>query len=217
MNTPNIRYRSICLVFISFLTFTGVFGQDFPKKRLLKQKAPEEFIVKFSTTKGDFKIKSHRKWGPVAVDRFYQLVISGFYQDIAVFRVQPEYVVQFGISTHPELNKAWEFYSMEDEEVKTSNTTGTVSYARGGPNTRTTQLFINVNDNLKLDTLEYSGMRGFPPFAEVIEGMDVVHSFYGEYGFDPAEDQDSIYSIGNSFLRNKYPELDYILKAVLVE
>ncbi len=199
------------------LVVTVTYGQEFPKKKLLKQEAPQEFEVLFSTTKGDFKVKAYRDWGPVGVDRFYQLVISGFYHDIAIFRVQPDYVVQFGISTNPELNKAWEFYSIGDEEVLQSNTKGTLSFARGGPETRTTQLFINVNENMKLDTISYSGVNGFPVIAEVIEGMEVIHSFYGEYGFDPAEDQDSIYSIGNLFLKEKYPELDYIIDARLIK
>ena len=120
MNTPGTQYKLMCLVFIFFLTFTGVFAQNFPKKKLLKQKAPKEFTMLFSTTRGDFKAIVHRSWGPVAVDRFYQLVISGFYTNIAVFRVQPEYVVQFGISDNPELNKAWEFYTMQDENVNSS-------------------------------------------------------------------------------------------------
>ncbi len=195
-------------------TISISFGQ-IPKKKLLKQQAPEEFMVEFQTTKGNFTIKAHRSWAPKGVDRLYQLVISGFYNDIAIFRVQPEYVVQFGISSNSELNKAWEYYSLEDEPVVRGNSKGTVSFARGGPETRTTQLFINVNDNQKLDTLAYSGVVGFPCIAEVVEGMDVVHSFYGEYGFDPAEDQDSIYSIGNSFLERKFPNLDYISRAIL--
>jgi len=211
--------KMIRKIILAGLILSGfqAYSQDFPRKKLLKQQAPQEFVVSFSTTKGDFKIKAYRDWAPKAVDRFYQLVISGFYQDIAVFRVQPEYVVQFGISTYPELNKAWEYYSLADEDVLHSNSKGTVSFARGGPETRTTQLFVNVRDNAKLDTLSYSGVKGFPPIAEVIEGMEVVHKFYGAYGFGPAEDQDSIYSIGNSFLKRKYPELDYINNARLVK
>lgn len=205
------------IVLILLLTSTMLHSQDFPKKKLLKRKAPETFKVKFTTTKGDFVVEAHRDWAPLGVDRLYQLVVSGFYTDIAVFRVQPEYVVQFGIAGNPELNKAWEFYTLEDEPVGTSNLKGTVAFARGGPNTRTTQLFVNVADNFKLDTIAFNGLTGFPPIAKVIEGMEVVHNFHSGYGRAPVEDQGAMYEKGEAYLKEVYPELDYILKAEVVK
>jgi len=179
--------------------------------------APKEFAVVFKTTVGEFKVISYRDWDPFGVDRFYQLVKSKFFEDIAIFRVQPGYVAQFGISDNSSLNDAWEKIPIRDSDVKTSNTKGTISFARGGPETRTTQLFINLEDNYKLDTLSYNGLKGFPPVAEIVAGMEVVEMFYDGYGSEPSEKQDSIYLRGNKWLRKNYPELDYIVEVQIVE
>lgn len=184
---------------------------------LLVTPAPEQFKVKFETTKGDFTVQVNRNWAPLAADRFYQLVISDFLKDIALFRVQLDYVVQFGISDHEKINTFWDDHPLDDEAVKHSNLKGTLSYARDGAKTRTTQLFINYKDNPKLDTIEFNGLKGFPPFAEVIDGMTVVESFYGKYGFEPAEYQDSITHYGNVWLLENYPGIDYILKVELMD
>jgi cyclophilin family peptidyl-prolyl cis-trans isomerase len=178
---------------------------------------PDSFVVKFETTKGTFKVKAYREWAPMATDRFYRLVQERFYDNTAFFRVQPDYVVQFGIADNPEENEYWDNHPLPDEPVKVSNLRGTLAYAREGKNSRTTQLFINYKDNFKLDTTNFNGLRGFPPFAKVVQGMEVVEQFYSEYGFTPAEKQDSIYQYGNSYLKRHYPHLDYIEKATIIE
>ena len=188
-------------------------GQDVPDASILNKRAPKTFKVEFQTTAGSFTIQAHRDWSPAGVDRLYQLVKSDFFTDVAIFRVQPEYVVQFGISDDPEVNDFWEEHPLPDEPVKKSNTRGTVAYAREGPLSRTTQFFINYQDNHKLDTTNFNGLRGFPPIGKVFAGLEVVESFYSGYGFEPAEKQDSIYKLGNAYLRREYPGLDYIRKA----
>ena len=204
------RFR--LLILFVLLGVIGM-GQDVPDASILNKRAPKTFKVEFQTTAGSFTIQAHRDWSPAGVDRLYQLVKSDFFTDVAIFRVQPEYVVQFGISDDPEANDFWEEHPLPDEPVKKSNLKGTVAYAREGAESRTTQLFINYQDNLKLDTIHFNGLRGFPPIAEVVDGMEVVESFYSDYGFEPAEKQDSIYQLGNAYLREHYPGLDYVERA----
>ena len=179
--------------------------------------APDSFLVRFETTTGNFEVKAYRSWSPLGVDRFYNLVKQEFYDSTCLFRVQPEYVVQFGIHDDPETNKVWEKDPIPDEPVKVSNEEGTVAYAREGKNSRTTQLFINYKDNFKLDTINFNGLRGFPPIGRVVKGMEVVRSFYSGYGFEPATKQDSVYKYGNEYLLEHYPKLDYILRAIIEE
>lgn len=186
-------------------------------EELLETTAPSDFKVQFETSKGDFVVEVHREWAPLGADRFYQLVKSGFYTDIAIFRVQPEYVVQFGIQNDTVVNHFWDAHPLKDEPVKMSNVKGTLAYARDGAESRTTQLFINYHDNVKLDTVNFQGLQGFPPFGQVVDGMEVVESFYPEYGFEPAEYQDSVYLYGNKWLDDRYPELDYIYSVRVIE
>ena len=172
------------------------------------------YKVKFSTTKGDITLEVHPEWAPLGAARFRELVDAGFYTDIAFFRVLDGFVAQFGISGDPESSAVWRSKSIKDDPVRGSNTRGTVTYAMAGPNTRTTQLFINFGDNSQLD-----GM-GFSPFAQLIDGMDVVdalHSGYGEgapRGRGP--DQGKIQKEGNAYLKSEFPELDYITSASIV-
>ena len=209
----------VCLL-IGFLFVVmrkgSTYAQKGPTRKLLKAEAPAEFTVVFTTTQGEFRVRAYRNWDPVGVDRFHQLIVSSFFTDMAIFRVQVGYVAQFGISDKKTLNEAWEKYPLKDAEVKGSNTKGRIAFARGEPETRTTQLFINLADNNQLDTISYFGLLGFPPIAEVIEGMDVVELFYGGYGSEPSDNQDQIYSKGNAWLKENYPEMDYIIKAEIV-
>jgi len=201
-------------IFISlfFPAFIG-HSQSIPDSSILGLRAPDAFRAEFQTTAGSFTVKAIRDWSPAGVDRLYQLVKSDFFTDVAIFRVQPEYVVQFGISDDPDVNDFWERHPLPDEPVKKGNLKGTVAYAREGAKSRTTQLFINYQDNVKLDTVNFNGLRGFPPIGRVVEGMQVVESFYSDYGFEPAEKQDSIYKMGNAYLREHYPGLDYVEEA----
>ena len=188
-------------------------SQTVPDTSLLILKAPDTFQAVFLTTKGEITIEAYRNWSPQGVDRLYQLIRSGFYTANCIFRVQPEYVVQFGISNSAEANHFWDLRPVADEPVKGSNLKGVISYARDGANTCTAQLFINMKDNFKLDTVNYNGLRGFPPIAKVISGFEVVEAFNSKYGFEPANDQDSVMVQGNAYWEKKFPGLDYIIEA----
>ena len=142
----------------------------------LTEKAPETFKAQFDTTKGKFTIEVTRSLSPNGADRFYNLVRSGYFKDIAFFRVVPGFMCQFGIHGDPNVSAKWRAAAIADDPVKGSNTRGTITFATAGPNTRTTQLFINFADNRNLDDM------GFSPFGKVTEGMDVVDKINSEYG-----------------------------------
>ena len=180
------------------------------KPEAATETAPAKFKAKFTTTKGDFVVEVTRAWAPIGADRFYNLVKLGFFNDTGFFRVVPDFVVQFGIHGNPEVAAAWEAAPIQDDQQGTqSNEKGTLTYAMAGPDTRTTQIFINYRDNARLDKM------GFPPFGRVIQGMDVVSAINPEYGEDP--DQASIQSEGNAYLKNTFPRLDYVKSATIVE
>lgn len=192
-------------------------GTTKPDKWSSKQ-APEEFRVQFSTTAGDFTVLSKREWSPAGVDRFYQLVRSGFYEDIGIFRVIPGFVAQFGIHNDSSLNTFWKEREVPDEPVLKKNLRGTMAFARAGKNTRSTQLFINLASNSpRLDTIHYDDVTGFPVIAEVVSGMETVDAIYSEYGAEPGGKQDSIQAHGNDYLRRNYPKLDYIQEAKVIK
>jgi peptidyl-prolyl cis-trans isomerase A (cyclophilin A) len=182
---------------------------------LAQARSPDLYRVRFDTTKGPFTVEVDRSWSPRGADRFFNLVKIGFFQDIALFRVLDGFVVQFGISGDPEINEIWRNATIKDEPVKASNRKGFITYAKGGKDTRTTQLFINLADNVNLDQM------GFPPFGQVVEGMSVVESFYSGYGEGAPRGrgpyQGRIQSEGNRYLRDEFPELDYIEKATLLD
>lgn len=170
-----------------------------------------EFRVKFTTSKGDFTVRIVRDWAPLGVDRFRELVAGGFYDGARFFRVLPGFVAQFGINGDPAVTKKWDGSEIKDDPVKQSNTRGRLTYATGGPNTRTTQLFINYGNNAKLDKM------GFSPFGEVIEGMEVVEALFSGYGegapHGKGPDQDRIEKEGNAYLDRDFSKLDFIKTA----
>jgi peptidyl-prolyl cis-trans isomerase A (cyclophilin A) len=174
----------------------------------LKAKAPETFKVKMTTTKGDVIIQVNRAWAPLGADRFYNLIRGGFYKDAAFFRVIPGFVAQFGIPARPDVGKVWEEARIADDKVTQSNKRGTLTFATAGPNTRTTQIFINFRDNTPLDT------QGFAPFGTVTEGMDLVDKFFSGYGEAP--NQGLITSQGKAYLDKSFPNLDRILSTTIV-
>jgi cyclophilin family peptidyl-prolyl cis-trans isomerase len=187
------------------------------KEKWTQEQAPEYFKARFETTQGNFDIEAKREWSPEGVDRLYQLIKSEFYTDIAIFRVRPNFVAQFGIHNDSILNKSWRKYKLNDEPVVEKNYKGAISFARGGKKTRTTQIFVNLKDNLRLDTYNSGGVKGFPVIAKVIAGMENVEKFYGGYGDDLGMRQDSIQQYGNKFIKNNYPKVDYIYKAYLLK
>ena len=174
----------------------------------LKAKAPDVFEVKFTTTKGDFVVQVTRAWAPIGADRFYNLVKHGFFTDTPFFRVVPGFIIQFGLSGDPAVNRAWHNANLKDDPVTQSNKPGYLTFATAGPNTRTTQLFINFGDNGGLDG------QGFAPFGQVTSGMDVVQSLYSGYGEQP--DQGSITSQGKAYIEKNFPKIDSIKSATVV-
>ncbi|MGQ9588712.1 MAG: peptidylprolyl isomerase [Planctomycetota bacterium] len=185
---------------------------------LARETAPEKFKVKLTTTKGDVTIEVARAWSPAGADRLYNLVKIGYFTDVAFFRVIQEpqpFVVQFGIHGDPQVNAAWRTAKIPDDPVLESNRRGYVSFATSGPQSRTTQLFINVGDNEVLDRM------GFPPVGKVIQGMDVVDSFYAGYGEGAPRgrgpDQGRMQVQGNAYLKAEFPLLDYIRRAEIAE
>ncbi len=175
--------------------------------------APPTFVVEFETTKGRIVINVTRSWSPRGADRFYNLVQAGFMSDLAFFRVITGFIAQVGLHGTPAVNNAWIAVPVDDDPVVESNVRGTVAFATSGPDSRTTQFFLNFADNSRLDSL------GFAPFG-VIRDMtvaDQLHAGYGESaprGQGPVQDQ--IRSSGNVYLRANFPELDYITSARIV-
>jgi peptidyl-prolyl cis-trans isomerase A (cyclophilin A) len=174
----------------------------------LHETAPDVYEAKFSTTKGDFVVHVTRAWAPFGADRFYNLVKHHFYDHASFFRVVPGFVVQFGLSADPKVSRAWQNATIRDDRVTQSNKPGFVTFATAGPNTRTTQIFINLGNNGGLDS------QGFSPFGEVTQGMDIVKQLYSSYGESP--DQGQITSKGKAYLDLSFPKLDSIKTAVIV-
>lgn len=184
-------------------------------EELVKLKAPEKFIAKFETTKGNFEITVERKLSPLAADRMYQLVKGNYFNYIPVYRVMKNFVAQFG-TVDGALDSAWSKYVIVDEPVVKGNEMGTLSFARAGKNTRGTQLFINLKNNPKLDTVSYGETTGFPVFGYVSSGMDVVNQFYNGYGDEPRLKLDSVTTNVIEYIKKNYPNLDYIKKAYII-
>jgi peptidyl-prolyl cis-trans isomerase A (cyclophilin A) len=191
-----------------------------PSPRLLnpalaKAKAPDLFRVKFTTTKGDFVVEVSRDSAPLGADRFYNLVRIGFFTNVSFYRVVPGALIQFGAPPSPAVAKAWAVAPIHDDPVKLHNVVGSITFAMGGPNTRTTQLFINLQDNTG-----YDGM-GFAPIGKVTEGMDLVKSLYSGYG-DMAEmqghgpSQTRLAAEGKPYLDKDFPLLDSIKSATII-
>ncbi len=179
----------------------------------LTETAPATFKVNFKTTKGEFVVQVNREWSPNGADRFFNLVKNGYFKDIAFFRVVSGFMVQFGIHGDPKLNNVWREARIQDDAVKQSNTRGRITFATAGPNTRTTQLFINFNNNANLDQM------GFSPFGEVVSGMEVVDAIYSGYGEGAPRgqgpDQGRIQGEGNAYLKASFPQMDYLQSAEL--
>ena len=175
------------------------------------EKAPDKFTAVFTSTKGDFEITVNREWSPLGADRFYNLVKIGYFQDIAFFRAVEGFMVQFGIHGDPAVNAIWKNANIKDDgKAVVSNEPGRVTFAKtGAPNSRSVQFFVNYKNNGFLDN------QGFTPFGEVTKGMEVVNSLYKGYGERPSGAQATIQAKGNAFLKESFPELDYIKSAKL--
>jgi peptidyl-prolyl cis-trans isomerase A (cyclophilin A) len=185
----------------------------------LNAKAPDLFRVKFETTKGDFVVEVHRDWAPLGADRFYNLVKNKFFTDNAFYRYSPGFIVQFGVAANPAVGKVWQNAKIKDDPVKESNKLGTLTFAMGGPGTRSTDFFINLKDNAPLDTMAGTA---FAPIGKVTEGMDIVTGLYSGYG-EMAEmnnpkgpSQSRLMAEGNAYLTKNFPLLDKIKTATVI-
>jgi len=181
----------------------------------MSAKAPESYKVKFDTSKGAFVVEVHRDWAPMGADRFYNLVRNGFYNNVRFFRVLNGFMAQFGMSGTPAVQKVWgsPAQQLKDDPVKQSNKRGYITFANAGPNSRSTQVFINLVDNAFLDP---EAMH-FAPFGQVVEGMEVVDMLYTGYGRQNVPDQQRITNEGNAYLTKEYPKLDYVKTATIVQ
>jgi peptidyl-prolyl cis-trans isomerase A (cyclophilin A) len=210
------------MVAVTSVATMGLAGQiDFDKMNRLQkpesltEQAPDTFRAQFDTSKGVFVIEVHRDWAPRGADRFYNLVKNGFFDDVRFFRVIKGFMAQFGIHGTPSIQAAWRTAQIEDDPVRESNRQGYVTFATAGPNTRTTQLFINFGNNTGLDK------QGFAPIGRIVEGMDVANRINSEYGEGEPRgsgpNQGTIQQQGNAYLNKSFPRLDYINSATIVE
>lgn len=187
---------------------------DLSNPAALTEQAPASYKVRFDTSKGPFVIQVDRAWAPHGADRFYNLVKHGFYDNDRFFRVIPGFMVQFGINGDPRLSAHWREASIPDDPVKQSNRRGMITFATAGPNSRTTQVFINFGDNSQLDAM------GFAPFGQVIAGMDAVDRINAEYGEGAPRgrgpEQGKLQMEGNAYLAKGFPRMDYVKKATIV-
>lgn len=217
MNAKKVVYGAVAsLLAASAVAFAGQADAKLAKLRnpaALNEQAPPTYKANFDTSKGRFVIQVTRAWAPRGADRFYNLVKNGYYDDVRFFRVIPNFMAQFGIHGNPSVMAAWRAARIQDDPVKQSNLRGYVVFATAGPNTRTTQIFINFKDNSGLDK------QGFAPFGEVVEGMDIVDQIYSGYGEGAPRgkgpDQGRLNAEGNAYLMKDFPRLDYIKSATI--
>lgn len=206
---------AVCTVFSLAAAPVPVFAQsgNLADPATLNEKAPATYKARFETSKGVFVIEVNREWAPNGADRFYNLVKSGFYDDVRFFRVISGFMVQFGINGDPSISGAWRTARIKDDPVRQSNKRGYITYATSGPDSRTTQVFINFADNAGLDG------QGFAPFGRVISGMEVIDKLNAEYGEGAPRgrgpDQFRIQQEGNAYLNKNFPRLDYVRKATI--
>jgi peptidyl-prolyl cis-trans isomerase A (cyclophilin A) len=217
---PQSLFTGAAAVALAVMVTSGLAAQADPAKvaklrkpEALAEQAPATYKANIDTSKGTFVITVHRDWAPNGADRFYNLVKNGFYDDVRFFRVIPGFMAQFGIHGDPSVASAWRPAQIKDDPVKQSNKRGFVTFATAGPNTRTTQLFVNFGDNVGLDK------QGFAPFGEVTTGMDVVDKIYSGYGEGAPRgkgpDQGRTQGEGNAYLTKEFPRLDYIKAATI--
>src|SRR5262249_26116109 len=205
-----IRIASLLLALV---VAAPAYSQNLGNPAALKEQAPPLYKVRFDTSKGPFVVEVHRDWAPNGADRFYNLVKNGFYDDARFFRVISGFMVQFGINGDPGVSAPWRNATIKDDPVRQSNKRGFVTFATAGPDSRTSQVFINFADNSRLDG------QGFAPFGQVTSGMNIVdalHSGYGEgapSGRGP--EQGRIQREGNAYLKKDFPNLDYVKKATI--
>jgi len=215
-----MRLKALALMTIVAMLVAAVAGSAVAQVNMekllnpasLNEQAPDKYKVKFDTSKGEFIVEVTRDWAPIGADRFYNLVKNGFYDNCKFYRNIEGFMVQFGINGNPKVMAAWRPAQIKDDPPKHSNTRGFITFAMGGPNTRTTQVFINFGDNSRLDK------DGFAPFGKVTKGMNIVESLYNKYGAKPGEPQSQTQAQmqGNVYLEKEFPNLDFIKTATIL-
>ncbi|MCC6537095.1 MAG: peptidylprolyl isomerase [Bryobacterales bacterium] len=185
----------------------GPAGNPLLNPAALNEKAPEQYRARFTTTKGEFTIRVVRNYAPLAADRFYNLVKNGFYDGTAFHRVHPGFVAQFGLHANPAIQARWEKAKLKDEKVVKSNLFGWVAFAADGADGRNTQIYVSLKDNKSLDG------QGFPPFGDIEKGIGTFARIYSGYGDKP--NQQTIVRQGASYLTRRFPQMDYVTKAVI--
>jgi peptidyl-prolyl cis-trans isomerase A (cyclophilin A) len=201
---------------LAMLTWPA-FGQsgNLADPSALRETAPATYKARFETSKGAFVVDVNREWAPNGADRFYNLVKNGFYDGVRFFRVLDGFMAQFGISGDPKVSAPWREARIQDDPVRQSNRRGFITYAMAGPNTRTSQVFINYGDNSALDR------QGFSPFGQVTSGMNVVDALYNGYGEGAPRgqgpDQGRVQMEGNAYLTKNFPRLDFVKKATITK
>lgn len=200
--------------FLVFLTIIIGCKKSQFKSEWTSEQSPEIFSARFETTKGDFEIEVHRSWSPKAVDRIYQLIKHGYYDNAIFYRVVPGFVAQFG-NTDTLVMNHWKSVKIPDEKVIQNNKRGTIAFARAGKETRDLEIFINLEYNSGLDTLDFEGVKGFPVLGNVTKGMEVVDKLYSGYGDNTMTDA-NLY-VNRGLFYQSFPKLDLIKKAYLVE
>ena len=207
-----IRLVALLLVLVSA---APAWSQGLANPAALNEKAPAVYKVDFDTSKGAFVVEVHRDWAPNGADRFYNLVKNGFYDNTRFFRVVSGFMVQFGINGDPKLSALWRNARITDDPVRQSNKRGYITFATAGPNTRTTQVFINFGDNSALDH------QGFAAFGQIVSGMNVVDALYSGYGEGAPQgrgpEQGRIQQEGNAYLTRDFAKLDYVKKATIAK
>ncbi len=175
---------------------------------------PDVFRVKFETTQGDFTVEAQKSWAPHGVDRFDELLRMHYFDQSRFFRVIPGFIAQFGVHRDFKVHDVWRTLFIVDDPRVLSNTRGTVAFAKSGPDTRATEIFINLADNHSLDD------DNFVPFAKIVDGIDVIDKFYSGYGdvrpkganIDPGRVEEE----ANEYLVPRFPKLDYIKHATVL-
>ena len=214
--TVRPSYATLGAVLTLGLLATPLLGQgNLGNPAALTEQAPAAYKARFETSKGAFVIDVRREWAPIGADRFYNLVKNGFFDEGRFFRVVSNFMVQFGINGNPQVSTPWRNAQIKDDPVKQSNKRGFITFATSGPNSRTTQVFINFGDNSRLD-----GM-GFAPFGQVSTGMNVVDELFSGYGEGAPSgrgpNQGRIQSEGNAYLTKDFPNLDFVRKATITQ
>jgi len=216
--TPKLTRMMLAPAMLLALATLPAFAQtgNLANPSVLRETAPATFKARFETSKGAFVVDVTREWAPNGADRFYNLVKNGFYDGVRFFRVLDGFMAQFGINGDPKISAAWRDARIQDDPVRQSNKRGFITYAMAGPNTRTSQLFINYGDNSSLDR------QNFSPFGQVSSaGMSVVDALYNGYGEGAPRgqgpDQGRVQSEGNAYLAKNFPRLDFVKKATITK